>query len=43
MKKKLLVTSILFAFFFFALISSSFAANGMDNAVNGIRNFVGCA
>ncbi len=42
MKKKLFVSAILFAIFSLCLISFSFAANnGVDNAVNGIRNFVG--
>lgn len=42
MKKKLFVSAILCAIFSFCLITFSFAANnGMDNAVNGIRNFVG--
>lgn len=41
MKKKLFVTAIILAIFSFALIPYTFAKTNMDNAVNGIRNFVG--
>lgn len=43
MKKKLFITAILLTIFTFAFISNVFANTGMDNAVNGIRNFVGGA
>ncbi len=43
MKKKFLAIAILFAVFSFALVSYTFAANGMDKAVNDVRNFVGGA
>ena len=41
MKKKLFITAIVLAIFTFAFIPNAFANTGMDNAVNGIRNFVG--
>ncbi len=41
MKKKCFITAILLAVLSFAFVSYTSAANGMDNAVNGIRNFVG--
>ena len=41
MKKKLFITAILLAIFTFAFLPNAFANTGMDNAVNGIRNFVG--
>ena len=43
MKKKLFITAIILAIFTFAFIPNVFANTGMDNAVNGIRNFVGGA
>ena len=43
MKKKLFITAIVLAIFTFAFIPNAFANTDMDNAVNGIRNFVGGA
>lgn len=43
MKKKLFIAAILLSIFTFAFIPNVFANTGMDNAVNGIRNFVGGA
>ena len=43
MKKKLFITAIVLAIFTFAFIPNVFANTDMDNAVNGIRNFVGGA
>ena len=43
MKKKLFITAIILAIISFAFIPNTFAANGMSNAVNDIRNFVGGA
>lgn len=41
MKKKLFITAIMLAVFSFGLFSCTLAATNMDNAVNGVRNFVG--
>ena len=43
MKKKLFITAIVLAIFAFAFIPNVFANTDMDNAVNGIINFVGGA
>ena len=43
MKKKLFITAIVLAIFTFAFIPNAFENTDMDNAVNGIRNFVGGA
>ena len=44
MKMKFFITTILLAILSFSLVSYTSAANnGMDNAINGVRNFVGGA
>lgn len=43
MKKKCLIITILLAVLSFAFVSYTSAATNMDNAVNGVRNFVGGA